>query len=165
MTSTTLTPAIPGAQLASAPVCRAPGAGVITQPAGAHDDGGVVGHARTNDLDDVKTSVNCAESGVRIRSLERRETVENDRFESGPSSTPTIIDRTWTGRHELQVLRLPCAAHEHGKRCPYPATTVIGVAGFVQDRDDERRGAMFCAVHGQERLRAMEPMRIAEVAS
>lgn len=84
---------------------------------------------------------------------------------NGTACPATIIDRTWTGRYELQLLRLPCAAHEHGKRCPHPATTVIGVAGFVQDRDDERRGAMFCAVHGQERLRAMEPVRIAEVAS
>lgn len=105
---TTQSIAHPDADETTAPDCLAPGAGVITQPAGA-----------------------------------------------------TVIDRTWTGRFELQLLRLPCAAHEHGERCPHPATTVVGVAGFVQDRDDERRGAMFCMVHGQERLRALAPNRFA----
>lgn len=76
----------------------------------------------------------------------------------------TVIKRTSTGGHELQVLDHPCAAHDGGIPCPHPATTIIGARGFRQDRPDERRGAQFCAIHGFERLGQLDPLRTRGVA-
>ena len=74
----------------------------------------------------------------------------------GVSNRPaegTLLARTSSGRYELRALVNRCLVPD----CVTPASVVLGVAGFRDQRDERCVGA-FCWTHGERRLAALDRM-------
>lgn len=72
----------------------------------------------------------------------------------GVSNRPaegTLLARTSSGRHELRALVNRCIVPD----CVTPASVVLGVAGFRDQRDERCVGA-FCRAHGERRLAVLD---------
>lgn len=151
---TTQSIAHPGADGTTAPVCRAPGAGVDSQPAGP------------TVLDALhKMDLTCTVDVLNPCSLRPLGDLWNRKHWGGGDACPQCVVReaiagptfaTSTRSFEARPYWPSCMVHG----CPEIGGWIVGSRGF-RKLGDEKCIGLFCAEHMTERIAALDPMRFA----